>query len=1142
VENMKTETQNWHLGIDCGLRSIGFAAIEVDDEDTPIRLLTAVSFIHDGGIDPDSQVQKSRKATAGVARRTRKLRKRRTRRIRNVEQFLIKHGLNPDAYKEPQTYEAWDARYRLVNGYIKEPEERKKLLSLAIMHIAHFRGWRNPWKSIQTLSEMKTPSYSFEKMREEATLIIPLCENAKTIGELGYYGKTLRVRPRQKNEQNDPPESVGSDMEESETESNDRPVPILSSQVRQEDIYYELELICDTQRLEPTFFEEISNLIFYQEKPSVPVERVGRDALNPDLYRAHKATLEFQEFRIQESLANIRITENGKKRPLTEDESKTLFDYLYNYSEDMPPSWEELALEILKIDPKDLNFAEKELEGSQPGKKAPINKTLLKIKPLLKGTKAPVFKQWWQEIATLEDRADFVAYIADPVKNSAPDQIERLLDKLSDRELEEISKIEFKDKGRAAYSRETLEQLNDFMADNNCDLYEARKILFNLDENWHPPLDDFEIMTGQPAVDRNLAIARKFMSSACLKWGKPKKVVLEVAREAGKGAKELSEIRKEQGRKRNWNERVNRELEAQINRRPSSTDRWKYTLIQLFNSTCLYCGTTISFENCELDHIVPRAEGGASIKTNLAAICRNCNASKGRRPFAKYADECGINLQEVLSRVEGAQYLERGWWKDKNAFKAWKKDVIARLKRKSIDEPLDERQIASTAYAAVALRDRIISFLGIEPDVNKVAVFSGRVTAAARGFSKLGKDLPLLRLGNTQSGKSRLDRRHHAVDAAILTTITPRVAQKLMEFRDYAHYVETVKGAYTRDDYPKAYEVVLNSEQLRSMWANWKKRASSISALLGQALEKNDIAVINPLRLRPKIGAVHKDTIKSVLRKPLGSSFTKAEINRIIDRKIYNTLIAELADGDFVEEDNKRTARDEKGNMIGADTKIEIFSQPNASIFVQQGQADLFYVHHARIYAWHNRRNQLQYGMLRVFGGEFGRIGFMKPNVDIFTAEIPRWSESWRTAETKLQNEIMSGNAKYIGWLVDGDELEFASVDEVPGTGEIKNLLKVLPVSSFRVDGFMSNTKLRLRPLSIASEGLELSGENPEFEKALNSIIKIRGWLPAVQIIMSCDSLKVIRRTYLGKPRWKAEGLPVSWSLAQRLKDVGLRR
>jgi len=43
--------------------------------------------------------------------------------------------------------------------------------------------------------------------------------------------------------------------------------------------------------------------------------------------------------------------------------------------------------------------------------------------------------------------------------------------------------------------------------------------------------------------------------------------------------------------------------------------------------SCAYCGT----ETAEVDHVAPRARGGATTPTNLVAACRSCNKAKGLR-------------------------------------------------------------------------------------------------------------------------------------------------------------------------------------------------------------------------------------------------------------------------------------------------------------------------------------------------------------------------------------------------------------------------------------------------------------------------------------------------------------------------------
>ena len=47
------------------------------------------------------------------------------------------------------------------------------------------------------------------------------------------------------------------------------------------------------------------------------------------------------------------------------------------------------------------------------------------------------------------------------------------------------------------------------------------------------------------------------------------------------------------------------------------------------NYTCVYCGRHLSNKDCEIDHVIPRAQGGNKKESNLVVSCRDCNLDKG---------------------------------------------------------------------------------------------------------------------------------------------------------------------------------------------------------------------------------------------------------------------------------------------------------------------------------------------------------------------------------------------------------------------------------------------------------------------------------------------------------------------------------
>ena len=50
---------------------------------------------------------------------------------------------------------------------------------------------------------------------------------------------------------------------------------------------------------------------------------------------------------------------------------------------------------------------------------------------------------------------------------------------------------------------------------------------------------------------------------------------------------------------------------------------------------CAYCGEELG-NRPTIDHIVPKAQGGPTVPSNLVACCLACNASKGHQPWREW--------------------------------------------------------------------------------------------------------------------------------------------------------------------------------------------------------------------------------------------------------------------------------------------------------------------------------------------------------------------------------------------------------------------------------------------------------------------------------------------------------------------------
>lgn len=455
---MSADSLNYRVGVDVGDRSVGLAAIEFDDDGFPLKKLAMVTFRHDGGMDPATgKTPKSRKETAGVARRTMRMRRRKKKRLKDLDKKLRDLGYFVPRDEEPQTYEAWSSRTRLAESRFEDPHERGEHLVRAVRHMARHRGWRNPWWSFSQLEEAsQEPSETFGRILERAQheWSERVSDNA-TLGMLGALAANNNILLRPRRYEHNP--KTGKNAEKLNVRGQE---PILLDKVRQEDVLAELRRICKVQGIEDQY-PELAHAVFTQVRPYVPTERVGKDPLQPMKIRASRASLEFQEFRIRDAVANLRIRVGGsERRPLTEEEYDRAVDYLMEYSDTTPPTWGEVAdeLEIAEntliapvIDDVRLNVA-------------PYDRSSAIVEAKLK--RKTQARQWWDDDANLDLRSQLILLVSDATDDTARvaenSGLLEVFESWSDEEKQTLQDLKF-DSGRAAYSIDTLNKLNAYM-------------------------------------------------------------------------------------------------------------------------------------------------------------------------------------------------------------------------------------------------------------------------------------------------------------------------------------------------------------------------------------------------------------------------------------------------------------------------------------------------------------------------------------------------------------------------------------------------------------------------------------------------------------------------------------------------------
>ncbi len=1093
----------YRVGVDVGDRSVGLAAVAVDDDGMPTEVLCAVSHLHDGGMDPSTgKSPQSRLATSGVARRTRRLTRNRRRRMRALDDVLAAHGFPVPDSEVPQTYEAWQARAALTTGYVEQDEQRLADVSLAVRHIARHRGWRNPWWSHERLTQEPSPSAALQATLEAArTRFGVVAGTWSTLGQIAAAAAshTVALRPRTSTRPG--------------TLVRGEAGPVFSHQVRQEDSLAELHAILRTQAVPPETIEAISRAVFHQARPHVPVERVGRDALPGmrDLPRAPRACLEYQEFRVRGTVANLRIRVSPREsRALTPAEHDRVCDRLLGWREPESPRWVDVA-EWLDVPVRSLVRPSLDDGGAAV---APVDRTARSIEAHFKGSSQ--VGAWWAG-ASRDDRAEFAAFVADTASagESISDVVAALADEWTAETLEQIEHLAL-EPGRAAYSRPSLQRLVEVMREQRCDVFQARKVAFGVDDAWQPPGPTFDDPIEHPTVSRVNALVRRFLHTAVDKWGVPEAVIVEHVRSSFMGPTARAEFDRELTANTRRRERTTEDLVKQGVPRPSDRDLRRYECIQRQNGICLYCGTTITMSTSELDHIIAGSLGGSNRRDNLVAVCRHCNSDKGKRPFVVFAGQAtrpGITVDEARDRL-------RAWSRHNltaSQHRRLVRDVARRLGLTEDDEDPADRSIESTAFAAREMRARISEFLTGEatrrglPLTPTVAVYSGAVTSEAR---KAGGVDGRLRLRGA-TAKSRYDRRHHAIDAAVLTTLSPGVAVTLRA-RSALRRTHLLTG--TEPGW-KDYQGASPSERAR--FSTWQTAVTGLTDLLVARVHDDAVPVVRPLRLAPRVGPIHRATIEPLSRKPVSDGFTAEEILRVCDRRIFIAL-ARAADPNRGLPPDPRRAQ---VLNLPEDACIDLYPTDSAYLRVRGGAAALGdTVQHARIYAWPTRTG-FTYGMVRLYSGEFSKIGFNAPGVDIMTAPLPPHSQALRTATPPVRARVLANAARQIGWLTLNDEIEVDPSALTRGDTKIAKFLRAEPETRWVITGFFAADKISLAPAYLAAEGIT-EDTPPEVADILAA-----NRIPlSANVILQNPGCAIIRRTILGRPRWDGGGhLPASW-------------
>lgn len=702
--------RDFTLGLDIGSNSIGWALVDANP-DTPEIMDLGVRVFPEG-VDRDKQGgEVSKNAARRAARSARRNRFRRAYRKDKLIRMFRRHGLLP---VDPAQ---WHILFR-TDPYTLRAKGLDASLTpyefgRVLFHINQRRGFLSNRKSGKSKEDgvvAKDANQLQKDMTDSA---------CRTLGE--YFAKC---------------KSEGKD--------------IRGHYTFRKMFQDEFDILWETQkRFHPDILtEELKSqvrdqTIFFQRPLKLQPELIGNCELEPGHKRCPRADFHARRFRILQDVNNLLIRNpNGTERPLTEDERNKVIEEVF--------AKKDVEFDSLR---KKLGLLETQSFNLQEGK---AKKGTAKIKgdefidQLQKILKKSIERLSPSDLAEIND-----LIIDDDLSDEQA--IKMLVEQrgFTQDQAQKAANMSLPEK-YTRFSRLAIQKLLPHM-EKGLKTNEAIKAVYGTHQA-AKPVDSVEFLAPpadlrNPIVTKALWEVRKVVNAILREYGKPARILVEMARELRGSKKERDEIRDKIKENEDRNDQARQELMANHNvANPSRDDIIKYKLWLECNKTCPYTGKSIPpsalfgpYPEFQIEHIFPysRSLDDSYMNKTLCHVDENIHRKRERTPYEAYSGT--EQFENILQRIAALPWPKR-----------------RRFTQESIElDNFIERQLNDTRYISREVI-RWLKSLG-------VPVMGTRGQATAELRHQWGLDLILDFIGNGQ--KNRDDHRHHAIDA-VVTALT----------------------------------------------------------------------------------------------------------------------------------------------------------------------------------------------------------------------------------------------------------------------------------------------------------------------------------------------------------------------------------
>lgn len=784
----------YRLGLDVGIKSVGWCVLECDENGEPIQINALNSRIFDAAEQPKTgaSLAEPRRNARGLRRRIR----RKSFRLERIRKLFSENGIElfetqddliclKDEYKNLDVVKL---RSDALDKKLTEAEFARVLYSL-VRHRGFKSNKREGAKDSDEGKLLSSIRESEEEMRESGM---------RTRGEQLYKKYLMEGKPVH---------NKGGDY---------------SMCVSRDILVKEIELLFEKQKEFGNNFATDKNKekyldIFlsqrnFDEGPGKGSQYTGsHDVKKCEIYRdedvAAKGTYTSEWATIYQKINNLSIICGGDRRRLSNEERQIAVELAKKVEKVSYKAFRK----AIKLDDdyrfSALNYSEKKKQGKKKNE-GESKSDVVEINDVV-------------DSLACEDKGDFIT-----AKNSNK-IVKALNDNLkSDIELiDEIAEICTKYKSENLFrnaiaeskiiggrlDEETIEKLSkiDMKGYGHLSLHVLREILPYLEEGmvysdamqkaghnhsehnfekqkFLGTKEVYDAIGGvtSPVVKRALSQTVKVIDAVIRQYGSPYAINIELARDMSMTKDERDKMKKENDARAAKNEAI-RENIAKLNAKPTATNVLKYKLYEEQDHKCAYSMETLDInqlfeDGCyEIDHIIPYSRSFDDSFNNKVLVLKRENQNKRNSTPVEYFERIGRDYDEVLA-----------FWKA--VYQKRNRKKLEFLQQKEINESeWKNRALNDTRYASRMLANLIKDYLLFDEKskdkYGRVETVKGAITSYLRrfwGVQKIRED------GD----------KHHAVDAAIIACVTPKTKNKIEIYNQIKESRKMRNGQYVLED------------------------------------------------------------------------------------------------------------------------------------------------------------------------------------------------------------------------------------------------------------------------------------------------------------------------------------------------------